>query len=99
MAEHLKIPISKSLFVFITIGFCLIVAAYMAFDPELTTKVAEIVADGFISLAMFLAVSFLASSSVDYSGILHKIGGRRVAMVDAAPEAVTTALNPQEVKG
>lgn len=82
-----KTPYGKNTFVFITIAFCLGVATFMGFDQSLTTKVAEIVADGLISLALFVAVSFLASYSLDYSGVLGKIGSR-VSARAMAPEAV-----------
>jgi hypothetical protein len=50
---------------------------------------------------LFLAVSFLASSSVDYSGILHNIGGRIGARSMVSPPVETesyTTLDP-EAKG
>lgn len=74
--EEQKTQWGKNAFVFIVIAFCLAIAAIMGFDQGLTTKVSEIVADGLISLALFVAVSYLASYSVDYSGVLNKIGTR-----------------------
>lgn len=64
----------KNVFVFIVVAFSLSVATIMGFDQNLKTKVAEIVADGLISLALFSVVSYLASYSVDYSGLLTKVG-------------------------
>lgn len=76
MNEDQKTPWVKNLFVFVIVAFCLTVATVMGFDPALTTKVSEIVADGFITLALFTTVSFLASHAIDYSGILTKVGNR-----------------------
>lgn len=98
-----KVPLTKTTFVFVVMAFCLIVSTYMGFDTQLTGKVSEIVADGLISLASFLAVSYLASSSVDYSGVLHKIGGRLGGRVvapvapDVPPSPGYVAVNPQYV--
>lgn len=64
----------KNSFVFVVVAFSLTIATIMGFDQGLTTKVAEIVADGLISLALFSVVSYLASYSVDYSGLLTKVG-------------------------
>lgn len=66
----------KLIFVFAVVGFCLITASRMAFDPTLTSKVSEIVADGFISIALFVSVSLLAAQTVDMSGVLTKVGSR-----------------------
>jgi hypothetical protein len=84
----------KTIFSVCLIAFCLGTAVAMGFDTSLTTKVAEIVADGLITTSMFVAVSFLAADSVDTSGLLHKIGNRMtrggpmtmlVSPVDATP--------------
>lgn len=66
----------KSIFVFATVAFCLVVSAKMGFDQGLTTRVSEIVADGFISLAMFVSIAFLAAQAVDPS-MISKLIGRR----------------------
>lgn len=76
MIEPPKVQWGKSIFVFAVVAFCLGVSARMGFDQTLTTKVSEIVADGLISLAMFVAVSFLAAQTVDMSGVLTKVGDR-----------------------
>lgn len=68
--------IAKIAFVYGVVFFCLGVAALMGFDSELTSKVSETVADGLISLAMFVSVSYLATHSVDTSGILNKVAAR-----------------------
>ena len=74
--EEQKTQWTKNIFVFGTVGFCLAVTARMGFDQTLTTKMSEIVADGLISLAMFVSVSYLAAQTVDYSGVLSKVGNR-----------------------
>jgi hypothetical protein len=74
--ESPKTQWSKSIFVFGVVAFCLVVSAMMGFDQTLRTKVSEIVADGLISLAMFVSVSFLAAQTIDYSGVMTKVGNR-----------------------
>lgn len=102
MSEQPKAQWSKSVFVFITVGFCLGVAAKMGFDHTLTTKVSEIVSDGLISLAMFVSVSFLAAQTVDMSGVLTKVGnrlgGRNLPPVPTY-ETVDPTLADPEAKG
>jgi hypothetical protein len=90
----------KTVFSIALISFCLGVATKMGFDPSLTTKVAEIVADGLITTSMFVAVSFLAADSVDTSGILHKLGrrmgGRVVAPDPTPPPPQYTTIDPND---
>jgi hypothetical protein len=91
----------KTIFSVGLVSFCLGTATKMGFDPTLTTKVSEIVADGLITTAMFCAVSFLAADSVDTSGILHKIGRRMGGRVVAdppppPPEPVYRAVDPND---
>jgi hypothetical protein len=66
----------RSIFVFLTVAVCLVIAGIMGFRTDLDTKVNEIVADGLISLAMFLSISYVAGSSLDYSGVLARFGSR-----------------------
>lgn len=81
---------AKGFFVFAVVAFCLVVSAMMGFDQNLKTKVSETVADGLISLAMFVAISYLAAQSVDTSGILSKVTGRlSPSQVMAIPPIVT----------
>lgn len=95
-----KTPYGKNLFVFVVVAFSLSTATAMGFDQTLTTKVAEIVADGLITLAMFVTISFLASYSVDYSGVLTKVGGRVGALVTPPASHYTTVEPPvEEAKG
>lgn len=67
----------RSIFVFAMCASCLTIATVMGFRTDLITRVNEIVADGLISLAMFLAISYVAGSSIDYSGVLTRFGGGR----------------------
>lgn len=94
MDEDQKTPWVKNLFVFVIVAFCLVVATAMGFDQSLTTKVAEIVADGLISLALFTTVSFLASHAIDYSGILTKVGNRMGGRVVAPQPLQPTYDSP-----
>lgn len=75
-AKTQKLHWTKVIFVFGTVSFCLVVSTMMGFDPAITSKVAEIVADGFISLALFVSVTFLAAETVDRSEILKRIASR-----------------------
>ncbi|MBS3648877.1 hypothetical protein KEU06_09685 [Pseudaminobacter sp. 19-2017] len=77
----------RALFVFITVAFCLTVVTVMGFNPELTGKVSEVVADGLLSLAMFLSISYVAGSTIDYSGVLARFAQpRRMALPTSEPE-------------
>lgn len=72
----------RARFVFITVAGCLITATIMGFRTDLVTKVNELVADGLISLAMFLSISYVAGSSLDYSGVLTRFAGRNTQPQD-----------------
>lgn len=86
---------SKSIFVFVVVAFCLVTSAMMGFDQTLDTKVSEIVADGLISLAMFVAVSFLAAQTIDYSGVMGKLGNRLGGRAPVSiPDPVYTTVDP-----
>jgi hypothetical protein len=92
--------IAKIAFVYGVVFFCLGVAALMGFDVSLTGKVADTVADGLISLAMFVSVSYLATHTVDTSGILNKVASRiggRTPLPAPLPDASTTQT-PTETK-
>lgn len=88
--------VAKGVFVFATVAFCLVVASMMGFDQDLKTKVSETVADGLISLAMFVAISYLAAQTVDTSGILNKVASR-VSPIQAAAMQAQPAQPPQMI--
>lgn len=77
--------IRRSLFVFTTVGFCLGGALYLA-TSEKEGKVTEIVADGFITISLALSVSYVAGTSIDYSGVLSRLGGRGLTAVPSTPD-------------
>lgn len=86
---------SKSIFVFATVAFCLGVAARMGFDQTLTSRVSEIVADGLISLSMFVAISYLAAQAVDPS-VVSAIMGRRGKKVPDVAASTYQTVDPSE---
>lgn len=82
-------PVSRlrrSLFVFAVTFFCLNGALYLAIS-EKDGKVAEIVADGFITIPLALSISYVAGTSIDYSGVLNRIGGGRGLSVASSQPA------------
>lgn len=104
--DDAKTSWKKTLFSICLISFCLGTAVKMGFDTTLTTKVAEIVADGLITTSMFVAVTFLAADSVDTSGVLRKLGSRMsrgpIALIAAEPpppEPVYGTVDPDLAKG
>jgi len=89
--------IAKGVFVFSTVAFCLYVSSRMGSDPNVKGKVSEIVADGLITLAMFVAISYLAAQTVDTSGILNKVASRISPIQSAAmPQTVSAPAQPPQ---
>lgn len=69
-----KSPVSRkrrAWFTFCTVGACITMAFSLAIR-DVDTKVAQIVADGLISLAMWLSIAYVGASSVDYSSVLSR---------------------------
>lgn len=89
-------PVSRlrrALFVFSVVGFTLGGSLYLAMS-EKEGKVTEIVADGFITISLALSVSYVAGTSIDYSGVLSRIGGRGLAV--AQPQPTPPATDPDD---
>ena len=78
--------IRRSLFVFSVVGFCLGGSLHLAI-AEKEGKVTEIVADGFITIALALSISYVAGTSIDYSGVLARIGGKGLSVTPGAETA------------
>ncbi len=88
-------PVSRlrrALFVFSVVGFTLGGALYLAMSGK-EGKVTEIVADGFITISLALSVSYVAGTSIDYSGVLKRIGGKGLAV---AQQPTTPAQEPDD---
>lgn len=103
-------PVSRlrrALFVFSVVGFTLGGALYLAMSGR-EGKVVEIVADGFITISLALSISYVAGTSIDYSGVLSRIGGKGVvASQQPAPPAPEPddepepkqKVDPEDAKG
>ena len=90
----------RAIFTYVTVAAC-ITLSYLLAMKGADTKVAQVVADGLITLAMWLALAYVGASAIDYSlgerlSPLSRLRGVDDSRLRGAPDPVRPDDNDNE---